>query len=614
MTDRFANGDTSNDLGGATNFRLTSGYDPSDSGFYHGGDLKGLTSKLQYIKDLGFTSIWITPPVGQKTVQGSSAAYHGYWGLDFTTIDKHLGSEGDFQRLIDLAHSMGLKIIVDIVVNHTADLIQYDSSKKAYIPKGQGKLKKPDFLNTLSNYHNMGDSTFTGPSLLTGDFFGLDDLYTEKLAVRDGWAKLWSSWITKYKFDGFRIDTARHVEPGFWKSFLPAVLKSAKAVGISNFVTYGEIADSNPENVAPFVTEQKFQSALDFPFQAALTRYISSPGGASGLATLFNADDLYTTATTNASSLRTFLGNHDMGRIGYFLEKSASWDGEDVLLRRDILAQSLLLLLRGSPVIYYGDEKGMAGSGGDKAARQDMFSTQVSDWQSEARIGQAPIGEGSSFDQSNPLEAAIAQINQIRASNPDLVYGVQQLRLAAGDLFAVTRTSGKNEYLIAANSGESAKTFSIPVSADSPEWKLLAGSGEVGAVGNGAVSVSIPAQSFILAQSSGSLSSKGPSIVKLLPVESDQNSQGWMPITATVTGNGYNQVDFLIKSGSGSWIDLGTADHRSLATDQSKGGLYRVYLHPSQFKVGSKVAIMAIARDYFGHQISSGPMSYIVGR
>lgn len=615
MTDRFANGDSSNDLGGLSDFRLTSGFDPSDPGFYHGGDLQGLTSKLQYIKELGFTSIWITPPVAQKTVQGSSAAYHGYWGLDFTTIDKHLGSEADFRNLITSAHSLGIKVIVDIVVNHTADVIQYDTSKHAYIPKGQQKIKKPDFLNVLSDYHNMGDSTFTGPSLLTGDFFGLDDLYTEKPAVRTGWVDLWSQWITKYKFDGFRIDTARHVEPGFWQTFLPAVIKAAKSAGIANFVTYGEIADSNPENVAPFTTEQNFQSALDFPFQSALTRYVSSPGGAAGLADLFNADDLYTTATSNANSLRTFLGNHDMGRIGYFLEKSASWDGEDVLLRRDILAQSLLLLLRGSPVIYYGDEKGMTGTGGDKAARQDMFATQVADWQSEARIGQSPIGLSSSFDIPNPLESAIKGIQALRILHPDLISGAQQLRIATGDLFAVTRSGGKSEYLITANSGESEKSFSIPVTSRSSQWSVLAGSGTV--VSNnasGLVTVTIPAQSFILAQSSDLLTPSSTPTIKMLPVESDQNSQGWAPVTATVAGSDYNQVDFMVRRVSGGWIDLGTADHRTIATGQTRGGLYRVYLHPSQFKAGSKLTVVAIARDFFGHQITSAPMSYVVGR
>ena len=613
MTDRFANGDTSNDLGGAADFRLTSGYDESDPGFYHGGDLKGLTSKLQYIKDLGFTSIWITPPVGQKSVQGGSAAYHGYWGLDFTTIDKHLGTDADFQSLVTTAHSMGLKVVVDIVVNHTADVIQYTPKNKAYIPAGQGAIKKPAFLNSLSNYHNLGPSTFTGTSLLTGDFYGLDDLYTEKPAVRQGWIDLWSGWIKKYKFDGFRIDTARHVEAGFWNTFLPSILKVAHSSGIPNFVVFGEIADTNPEDVAPFVTEQSFQSALDFPFQAALTRYASKPGGAEQLAELFNADDLYTTTTTNVYALRTFLGNHDMGRIGYSLQKIAGWDGPDIVYRRDVLAQSLLMLLRGSPVLYYGDEKGMAGGGGDKLARQDMFATQVADWQSEVRIGQDPIGTASSFDFTNPLEKVITDLTSLRTKYPDLISGSQQVRVASGDLFAVTRSTGNNEYLIATNSSDSPSQITIPVTSLGKSWAKLYGDGTLLTATPGTVTVDLPAQGIFVAQATDYVAPTTPTKVKIAPIATDLNTQGWIPVTATLTGSGYAQVEFMIRTSGGTWSSIGTADRPTFAAGQTKGGLYRVYLHPAKFKKGTKIEIQAIARDASGTQSQSAIVNYKIG-
>ena len=112
--DRYLNGDTSNDK--------YPGYDPRDTAFFHGGDLKGLTGTcaagdngLARIKKLGFTSIWVTPPVKQQALQGNSAAYHGYWGLDFTTVDPHLGSEYDFKEFVVKAHAIGLKVIIDIV-------------------------------------------------------------------------------------------------------------------------------------------------------------------------------------------------------------------------------------------------------------------------------------------------------------------------------------------------------------------------------------------------------------------------------------------------------------------------------------------------------------------
>ena len=132
MTDRFANGDVSNDEAGLTGFPAVTGYDPTDIGYFHGGDFKGLTSKLDYIQGLGFNSIWITPPVKQRYVQGDSAAYHGYWGLDFTTIDPHLGTEEDFKNFVSEAHKRDMKVIVDIVINHTGDVIKYRGDVYSY--------------------------------------------------------------------------------------------------------------------------------------------------------------------------------------------------------------------------------------------------------------------------------------------------------------------------------------------------------------------------------------------------------------------------------------------------------------------------------------------------
>src|SRR4051812_2217933 len=131
MPDRYANGDPSNDRGGLTRSREVTGFDPTGDGWFHGGDLKGLTggctdrrTGLARLKELGFTAIWITPPFGQKAVQGSSAAYHGYWIEDFTHVDPHLGNDADFAAFVDCAHSLGMKVILDVVVNHTADVVR----------------------------------------------------------------------------------------------------------------------------------------------------------------------------------------------------------------------------------------------------------------------------------------------------------------------------------------------------------------------------------------------------------------------------------------------------------------------------------------------------------
>ena len=136
LPDRYANGDPSNDRGGRSGDRETTGYDPADPGWYHGGDLKGLTGDctdpqhgLARIRDLGFNTIWTTPVLKQKTVQDGTAAYHGYWGLDFTTVDPHLGTDADYAAFVDCAHRLGMKVILDVVVNHTADVVKLAGSE-----------------------------------------------------------------------------------------------------------------------------------------------------------------------------------------------------------------------------------------------------------------------------------------------------------------------------------------------------------------------------------------------------------------------------------------------------------------------------------------------------
>src|SRR6202047_3392763 len=129
LPDRFENGDPANDRGGLRGGRLATGFDPSDKAFYHGGDLKGLVSRLDYIQGLGATAIWVAPVFRNKPVQGSpgaeSAGYHGYWITDFTRVDPHFGTNQDFRALVEAAHGRGMKLYLDIVVNHTADVIAY---------------------------------------------------------------------------------------------------------------------------------------------------------------------------------------------------------------------------------------------------------------------------------------------------------------------------------------------------------------------------------------------------------------------------------------------------------------------------------------------------------
>ena len=227
MADRFANGDTGNDTGGLSGGPMTTGYDPTNKGFYHGGDLKGVIDKLNYIKGLGTTAIWLTPSFQNKPVQGTgadaSAGYHGYWITDFTRIDPHLGTNQDMKDLITAAHKLGMRVYFDIITNHTADVIQYAQGTYDYIPMSavpykdangntfepnavadspafpqlneqsfpytpvvpdaEKSEKVPAWLNDPTMYHNRGNSTYAGESATYGDFSGLDDLWTQRPEV-----------------------------------------------------------------------------------------------------------------------------------------------------------------------------------------------------------------------------------------------------------------------------------------------------------------------------------------------------------------------------------------------------------------------------------------------
>jgi glycosidase len=279
LPDRFENGDPSNDRGGLAGDRLTTGFDPTAKGFYHGGDIKGLIDKLDYIQGLGATALWVAPIFKNKAVQGppgdESAGYHGYWITDFTQVDPHFGTNADFKALVDAVHARGMKFYMDIVVNHTADVIgfaecagkgdcpyrsiadypyqrrggvngapinpgfagerdgstanfaKFKDPSYAYtviVPPAERNVKVPAWLNDPIYYHNRGNSTFRGESSIMGDFVGLDDVFTENPRVVRGMIDIFGEWIDKFDVDGFRIDTAQHVNPEFRQKFVPAML------------------------------------------------------------------------------------------------------------------------------------------------------------------------------------------------------------------------------------------------------------------------------------------------------------------------------------------------------------------------------------------------------
>ena len=575
--DRYRNGDAANDLAGGKTSDPTSGYDPTSTAHFHGGDLKGLTGTCQpgddglaRIKALGFTAVWMTPLVTQVDGTGGGAGYHGYWGKDFLNVDPHLGTNDDLLALSACAKKLELKLILDVVTNHTGDVIQY-ADRTAYLPDDQKNAKNPAWLNKLDNYHNVGSVDRCwgeGRCEQIGDFYSLDDLATEKPEVYQGWVNVYSEWIKKYGFEGFRVN---------------------------NFTIYGEVWDVNPMNLVTYVRERKIQTVLDFAFQRTATQFASGYSDASVLATLFDVDDQYTTSTSTASNLVTFLGNHDMGRVGFIIPQTQTQAKND-LLARTKLAHALMYFSRGIPSVYYGDEVGMTGSGNgsDQRARQDMFETKISAWKSETRVGSEPIGDGNSFTQSasHPLAIYLGELAKLRATYPALANGQMQIRSATGSTLVVSKYDPveKIEYLVAFNNSKQPSKVTVNTSSTA-KWKSLLGGSTFSNKG-ASVTLTVPAFDSVVLQSSAAMP---PAKITAANLKTRMDFlTGMLEVSAPLKSSGLSRVEFSVKAaGSTKWINAGT-DFNSP---------YRVYLSATDYKYGSKVSIRATAFNIKGEKV-----------
>ncbi|MFI6863751.1 pullulanase-type alpha-1,6-glucosidase [Streptomyces sp. NPDC050421] len=608
MPDRFANGDTGNDRGGLTGSRLETGYDPTDKGFYQGGDLKGMTRRLDYIKGLGTTAIWLAPIFRNRPVQGTgkdaSAGYHGYWITDFTQVDPHFGTNADLTKLIEQAHRKGMKVFFDVITNHTADTVDYAEKTYGYKPKGaypyldrNGRPfddaagmaktdadsfpykpvttggKTPSWLNDPTMYHNRGDSTYAGESTTYGDFSGLDDLWTERPEVVSGMEKIYEKWVRDFDIDGFRIDTVKHVDMDFWTQWATALDTYAAKHGRKDFFMFGEVYSADTAITSPYVTQGRLDATLDFPFQEAARQYASQGAPASKLAAVFGDDYRYTTDKANAYEQVKFLGNHDMGRIGTFLKQDNPKADDAELVKRAELANELMFLSRGNPVVYYGDEQGFTGAGGDKDARQTMFASKTADYLDDDELGTDRTHASDAYDTSHPLYRSIAALSALTAKNPALRDGVQTERYAEGSVYAFSRTDPErgNEYVVATNNGTAAKTVELSTESAGMDFRTLyGGSGTVRSGGDKKITVTVPALSSIVLRAEKQLGSPAakPSITLKAPAA---GATGTVELTADVDGGSLNRVVFAAQTGNGKWTTLGTADHAPYKVTQTIG-------------------------------------------
>ena len=548
LPDRFENADAKNDNGGIKGGRLKDGYDPTHKGFYHGGDLKGLTKRLDYIQGLGATAIWLTPIFKNKAVQGDpgqeSSAYHGYWITDFTRVDPHLGTDADFKAFVDAAHARGMKVYMDIIANHTADVLfpaecesqhncpyrsiaDYPYQRRGGLkgapinPGFDGKdfskltdpnyaytmtvkpterdIKVPAWLNDPIYYHNRGNTTFKSESSTMGDFVGLDDLYTEHPRVVQGMIEIYGEWIDKYGVDGFRIDTARHVNPEFWAQFVPPILAKAKARGIPNFHIFGEVADDTgqPGFLAKHTRRDKLPSVLDFAFGVKAIETVSG-GPTEDWREFFAQDVLYEGGDAAAMQLPTFLGNHDKGRFSTFIRKALPNISEDELLDRLILGHVLLMTARGAPTIYYGDEQGFLGDGNDQDAREDMFASKVAVYNDNNLVGSDATTAQANFNGNHPLYRTIRELAEARKATPTLRRGETVFRAGTEGpgLLAFSRILDGREVLVAVNTSTQPIEQNVVVETSSQRFTALAGTCPTAASAPGSVRITLPALGY----------------------------------------------------------------------------------------------------------------------
>jgi glycosidase len=649
MPDRFENGSTSNNTGGLPGGTsdedvLRHGYDPELRGYYHGGDIAGLREKLDYLDDMGVTAVWMTPmfknkPVqGDGTIGGSSAGYHGYWITDFTSIDPHMGTNQELRSLVEEAHDRGMKVFFDIITNHTADVIRYEEGQYTYrskaqypyrtasgkpfddrdyagtsefpeldpqvsfpytpvVPEAERDIKEPDWLDNRIYYHNRGDTDFQNEDedQQYGDFVGLDDLFTEHPRVAQGMVDIYKDWVD-YGVDGFRIDTVKHVNTEFWQKFGPEVLAHAKSTGNEEFFMYGEVYSYDPSFTSIYTTEARLQAILDFPFQGAARGFASQGSPTKDLRDFFKQDDYYTDADSNAYSLPTFLGNHDMGRFGYFLEQDNGGATDRELLKRDRLGHALMYFARGMPVVYYGDEQGFTGTdpGNDQLARQDMFPSQTQEYWDDDQIGSDSTPADDNFDRDHPLYQILQDLAAVRQDHKALRRGAQLQRYsdAEAGIYAFSRIArGEQvEYVVALNNAETRKAATFDTGTPNARFEpVYGGSASPKADAEGNLTVEVPALGAIVYRADRGIptSPRAPQI----QVSAPQAPTGRFEISARLSNDRYNEVSFAVKAGDGTFKPAGTDDNAP----------YRIFYDAGDLEPGTPLTIKVVVDDLNGH-------------
>ena len=343
VTDRFFDGDAeNNDAYGVGDYNIGE----KGGSSYHGGDFAGLNQKLDYLKDLGVNTIWITPIVENITedqhdnkTDTATYGYHGYWASDFTKLNKHLGTEQQFKALLDAAHSKGMKIMVDVVLNHAG----YGTEKyfNSILTDADGNRISMirDSNNTIS-----GDDKYDSLS-------DLPDFVTENKAVTDQLVTWQTEWMSKYSIDYYRVDTVKHVETTTWEAFKNSLTKVNP-----DFKMIGEYSGAGYANNAGELGTGSMDALLDFDFNDFAQKFVT--GDISGVESSLQKRN---GAINNTATMGSFLSSHDEDSLQYKLVNESKLSEEEAYNLMKVAA-TLQITAKGQPVLYYGEEIGQGGA------------------------------------------------------------------------------------------------------------------------------------------------------------------------------------------------------------------------------------------------------------
>lgn len=343
VTDRFFDGDASNnDAYGVGDYNVGE----KGGSSYHGGDFAGLNQKLDYLKDLGVNTIWITPIVENITedqhdneTDTATYGYHGYWASDFTKLNKHLGKEQQFKALLDAAHSKGMKIMVDVVLNHAGYGREDYFNSILTDADGNSISMIRDSSNTIS-----GDDKYDSLS-------DLPDFVTENKAVTDQLVAWQTEWMSKYNIDYYRVDTVKHVETTTWAAFKNSLTKVNP-----DFKMIGEYSGAGYANNAGELGTGTMDALLDFDFNDFAQNFVTG-----NISSVENSLQKRNSAINNTSVMGSFLSSHDEDTLQYKLVNESKISEEEAYNLMKVAA-TLQITAKGQPVLYYGEEIGQGGA------------------------------------------------------------------------------------------------------------------------------------------------------------------------------------------------------------------------------------------------------------